>query len=454
MLRSLCYILLPLAISLLVSCSSGSNANGQAIDSPGRATANTDARAFPERFEKGHKMSYAPASVSLATGLWQLDDALIGKTDKDLKNGAASLRIRSGGSVSMLFDIPGNVGRVSFSCGTFGADAAGACSLYYSTDSGAHWQQQGSDVNVPGALHSVGFAINKNGPIRFRIQVSGSRLNVDDVSITDNNGRELTGSESRATATRKDNLALGNPSNATTDIANKDNYLLVHPQYTLSYNNAKGMANWVSWHLSTAWMGAATRCNCFMSDDALPDGFFHALTSNYIASGFDRGHLCPSDDRTASPEENAVTFLMSNMSPQAPFLNQQTWEGLEEYARALANSGHELYIIAGGYGQGGSGSRGGNTATIAGGSINVPAHFWKILLVLPTGGDDLKRITPETRVIAVDMPNVQSVNEHSWTYYRTSVHAIEQATGYDFFNKIPKKIQAALEAKVDSAPAE
>jgi DNA/RNA endonuclease G (NUC1) len=47
-------------------------------------------------------------------------------------------------------------------------------------------------------------------------------------------------------------LALGNPSNAG---KNPDNYLMVKPQYALSYNNSKGTPNWVSWELNKSYLG-------------------------------------------------------------------------------------------------------------------------------------------------------------------------------------------------------
>ena len=251
---------------------------------------------------------------------------------------------------------------------------------------------------------------------------------------------------------RDNNAGMGNPSNATTAIGNMNNYLVVKPQFTLSYNNSKGMANWVSWHLSTAWKGSATRCDCFTQDATLPSGYYRASTANYTATGFDRGHICPSDDRDGSDTDNAATFKMTNISPQAPILNQQTWGDLEDYCRTLANQGKELYIIAGGYGTGGSGSNGGTTTSIDGSNINVPSHFWKVIIVLPVGINDVSRVTESTQVIAVDMPNNQSVNSHHWEYYRTSIDNIEALTGYDFLSNVDTTIQHVIEARVDSTP--
>jgi endonuclease G len=270
-------------------------------------------------------------------------------------------------------------------------------------------------------------------------------------NVTELFAKNKTATGTAAVAGRDDNMALGNPSHATADESNQDNYLMVKPMYSLSYNNTNGMANWVSWHLSTAWLGDADRCNCFTTDNSLPAGFGAVRSTNYIGSGFDRGHLCPSGDRSATAEENAATFLMTNMSPQAPILNEQTWEHLEAYCRRLVMQGNELYIIAGSHGTGGEGKKG-SAETIAGGKINVPSYFWKIIVVLPVGDNDIQRITKTTRVIAVDMPNRQNVNEYDWPHYRTTVDAIEAETGYDFLSAVPAGIQEVIEASIDNGP--
>jgi endonuclease G len=243
-------------------------------------------------------------------------------------------------------------------------------------------------------------------------------------------------------------LALGNPSRATTDELNLNNYLIQRPQYALSYSRDRGTPNWVCWQVSADWLGTTTRQDDFRSDTTLPDTWFRATSASYTGSGFDRGHNCPSADRSRSEEDNSATFLMTNMIPQAPENNQETWAKLEAYTRALVAQGYEAYVIMGSYGAGGTGSKG-LTQTIAEGRITVPRRIWKVIVVLPVGEADVQRITGQTRIIAVNTPNDNAVLP-DWTLYRTTIDAIELATGYDLLSNVPVAIQRVLEARIDA----
>jgi len=256
-------------------------------------------------------------------------------------------------------------------------------------------------------------------------------------------------SKPKGTSTRDDNMALGNPSNATSTLADLNNYLLQKTDYSLSYNNSKGTANWVSWHLSAAWRGKARRKDAFATDISLPVNFVKITPANYKNTGFDKGHICPSNDRNRSVRDNRETFLMTNMIPQAPYNNQQTWRYLEGYCQQLSLEGNEMYIIAGPSGSLGEGENG-TAASIADGKVTVPEKVWKVIVVLQNGNDDIKRITSATRVIAVIMPNTQKVNAHSWNHYRVSVDQVEKLTGYDFLSVLPVSLQDTLESRKDT----
>ena len=71
---------------------------------------------------------------------------------------------------------------------------------------------------------------------------------------------------------QNDPLFFGNPSDAIDDTTLETNYLMVKPQYTLSYNAQTFCPNWVAWHLDTENMGSADRMDDFRPDPQLPQG--------------------------------------------------------------------------------------------------------------------------------------------------------------------------------------
>lgn len=271
----------------------------------------------------------------------------------------------------------------------------------------------------------------------FILLISGCK----DTAVTPRRSKNLITNE---------HLTLGNPSNAIADPLNYNNYLIEKPQYVLSYTRDGSIPNWVSWHVSKDWLGTAPRQDDFRVDESLPADWYHVSPSGYTNSGFDRGHNCPSADRTRSTEDNSATFLMTNMIPQAPDNNRNTWANLEDYTRDLIANGQEVYVIMGTYGTGGTGANG-PARTIDNGRIKVPKQVWKVLLILPVGENDLDRITASTRVIAVDIPNINGIHS-DWGMYRTTVDAIEKATGYNLLSEVPEQIQQDLESHLDNGP--
>ncbi|MEJ8757246.1 DNA/RNA non-specific endonuclease [Pontibacter sp. H259] len=409
-----------------------------------------------EDYESGVKTGYAAGTVAFTTGNWYLNEALIGTLDADRKTGTKSVRIRDLGTLEMQFDVTG-VQTLSIAHALYGSDASSTWQLEASTNGGTSWTKVGNTITTSSTtLQNAEFTVSYTSAVRFRVvKLSGAglRINIDNFTINGN----TTGGEdptnpgdggADTTTVSSVHLSLGNPSGAVTDINQPNNYLLQKTQFVMSYSRDKGTANWVSWHLDESWLGSAPRQDDFRADVTLPSTWYRVGSTDYTGSGFDRGHMSPSADRTATIEDNSATFLMTNMIPQAPRNNQGAWATLEGYCRSMLAGGYEIYVISGGYGVGGTGSAG-YKETLANGKITVPNRTWKVILIIPDGNNDAARVTSATRVIAVDMPNDQSIGT-DWRTYRTTVDAIESKTGYNFFSLVNDTVENTIEAKVDT----
>jgi endonuclease G len=133
--------------------------------------------------------------------------------------------------------------------------------------------------------------------------------------------------------------------------------------------------------------------------------------------------MVPSADRFANPRLNEETFMMSNIVPQTGALNQFPWNELEMYIRSLARKRQDIYQIAGCYGDAGRLKH----------KITVPTNCWKIAMIVPRGKKP-EQGDKNTQIIAVDMPNIEGIENEKWQKYRTAIPEIEQRTGLKLSN--------------------
>jgi DNA/RNA endonuclease G (NUC1) len=240
-------------------------------------------------------------------------------------------------------------------------------------------------------------------------------------------------------------MALGNPSQAKTDAGNHQHYLIQRSVFAMDYDDLNGEPNWVSWDLTAEDKGPAKRTPGFHADAELPAGFQHITSADYKQSGFDRGHMCPSADRTDNPADNEAVFTMANIVPQTADNNQGVWEHLEADCRTLAKEGNELLILCG--------PDGFSSEHLANHGPAVPGHTWKIVVVVPNGpGSFLSRNTAATRIIAVNIPNIAGVRHDPWKKYEVSVNQLEGLTGLKFFTAVAPAVARGLKAQIDGQP--
>ena len=112
--------------------------------------------------------------------------------------------------------------------------------------------------------------------------------------------------------------------------------LIDHPQYYSIYNCGVRCPSQVGWTVRAEDMGTAKRQPGwrFLSD--VPDTLAYVRHSDFTNTGYQRGHLCPAADRSASSELMRGTFHLSNVAPQVPALNVGAWKTSETFCRAAA----------------------------------------------------------------------------------------------------------------------
>ena len=179
------------AISTIFSCSKVNTAENNtqtAGNDPVSGRLATAAVTSIEDFESGTKTAYAAADVTLGTGVWNLNDALIGNSASDHKNGTQSARVRNSGKLTMKFDNTNGAATVTILHALYGTDASSTWQLWYSTNAGGSYTQAGATVTTSStALTTASFTINIAGNIRFEIRKtdgSTNRINFDDFSVS------------------------------------------------------------------------------------------------------------------------------------------------------------------------------------------------------------------------------------------------------------------------------
>ena len=240
------------------------------------------------------------------------------------------------------------------------------------------------------------------------------------------------------------NAAFGEPS----DNDPSDDFIVRYPQFTASYNPARGTPNWVAYEIDPTHFGPEDRCDCFTFDPLLPAAFTRYTTADYTGAGafhgfgIDRGHLARSFDRTSASLDNARTFLFTNIVPQAAELNQGPWAMFENFLGELVRTGgKEVYVLTG---------VAGNKGTLKNeGKIVIPESTWKVAVIMPHD-EGLADVVDyrDLEVVAVNMPNEPGIRNVNWETYKTTVDAIEAFTGYDLLALLPDKVENAVEAAV------
>lgn len=204
--------------------------------------------------------------------------------------------------------------------------------------------------------------------------------------------------------------------------------------YTTSYNKETRTPNWVGWVLTSGHTDGeyARKNNMFIEDEDVPEPRATYKDIRESECGYQRGHICPSGDNKWSFKAQRESFLMTNICPQNPDLNQRDWKYLEEACRDWAQKYGRIYIVAGPV------FRSKDYKTVGENRVAVPDAFFKVVLAF--GPDGLQTIG--------FLYDNQS-GHHDMEYYVRTVDEVESATGMDFFSQLEDSVEMSIEAVAD-----
>ena len=126
--------------------------------------------------------------------------------------------------------------------------------------------------------------------------------------------------------------------------------VLDHNYFKIYYNTQRRLAEYVTYELTAEHLKNkdAQRANKFVVDHKLmAQNIPFVAPSEYTKSGYDRGHLAPSGDFAWDQNANDATFVMSNMVPQTPNLNRDSWKRLEDQVRRWACGEEKITVVTG-----------------------------------------------------------------------------------------------------------
>ena len=212
-----------------------------------------------------------------------------------------------------------------------------------------------------------------------------------------------------------------------------------------------------------------SRHDSFKEDPEIPSAYRSKL-SDYSGSGYARGHLCPSADRRASDDQQALTYYLSNMQPQWQKHNEAQWANLEGDVRKWAARCDTLYVVkaatidditlnnvteSGVYSTTYNGTY--YSDLKGNGRLMVAKYYYMALLAFNKSTNTYQAIGIWTKHYNAGTTGASGSGSYDWPIINKenaqyiSIDELEKRTGIDFFCNLPDDIEDQVEASFNTS---
>ena len=218
--------------------------------------------------------------------------------------------------------------------------------------------------------------------------------------------------------------------------------LICRQAYLSAYDSSAKIPKYVAWTLTPDQaLGCVTRSNAFAADNSIQN---RAILNDYAGSGYDKGHMAPNGDQSYDQQVEYESFLMTNMTPQAPSLNRGIWKLLETSFRGWVVQNNNNFTAI-------SGSIYSSGDKTIGQGVVVPHALYKIVINNKTGevaGWRFPHTSPYPN-LGTDLTKfriaIASIKKESGVNIQLPKNAKELAVGKEWpvdFGKLTKAKQA------------
>ena len=217
--------------------------------------------------------------------------------------------------------------------------------------------------------------------------------------------------------------------------------------YTVCYNGAYLCPVWVAGPRHQVYSANnVSRTKTYSFDPDIPLSAQPASTSG-STSGYNRGHMIGSDERTGSSLTNKQMMYITNIAPQGdPWFNSASggWNPLEAVIDGFECS-DTLYVVVGAYFEDYTDAYGNSavkkTATFLKSTVQIPTMFYYACLRTKKGnsGKSIKDCNRDEIMCAafVRAHSQGTAGQAVTAKEMMTINKLEELTGFDYFQAVP-----------------